>query len=53
MLEGRTRYQALEIDGKVLINDGTGNRGEIVKVKIGQNFEYDLLGEIVKNESTE
>lgn len=44
MLEGRTCGQALEIDGKVLINDGTGERGEIVKVKVEQNFEYDLLG---------
>lgn len=46
MLEGRTMFQALEIDGKVLINDGTANRGEIVKVLISQNFEYDLLGAI-------
>ncbi len=46
MLEGRTMFQALEIDGKVLINDGTGNRGDVVKVIISQNFEYDLLGAI-------
>lgn len=52
MLEGRTRYQAFDIDGKVLINDGTGNIGEIVKVKIEQNFDYDLLGGIVENEFT-
>lgn len=50
MLEGRTCGQALEIDGKVLINDGTGEKGEIVKVKIEQNFDYDLLGGIVENE---
>ena len=52
MLEGRTYGQALEIDGKVLINDGTGERGEIVKVRIEQNFDYDLLGGIVENELT-
>lgn len=50
MLEGRTRGQALEIDGKVLTNDGEARQGEIVRVKIEQNFEYDLLGPIVKNE---
>ncbi|BDU49989.1 30S ribosomal protein S12 methylthiotransferase RimO [Haliovirga abyssi] len=52
MLEGRTCGQAPEIDGKVLINDGTGERGEIVKVKIEQNFDYDLLGGIIENEFT-
>ena len=50
MLEGRTRGQALEIDGKVLTNDGTAKSGEVVKVRIEQNFEYDLLGAIVENE---
>ena len=50
MLEGRTKGQALEIDGKVLTNDGTGKPGEIVKVLVEQNFEYDLLGPIIRNE---
>lgn len=50
MLEGRTRGQALEIDGKVLTTDGTAKQGEIVKVKIEQNFEYDYIGAIVENE---
>ena len=49
MLEGRTRGQALEIDGKVLTNDGIAKPGEIVMVKVEQNFNYDLLGPIVKN----
>ena len=49
MLEGRTKGQALEIDGKVLTNDGTGKPGEIVKVLVEQNFEYDLLGPIIRN----
>ena len=39
MLEGRTKGQAFDIDGKVLTNDGTAQSGEIVKVKIEQNFE--------------
>lgn len=50
MLEGRTKGQALEIDGKVLTNDGTAKVGEIVTVEIEQNFDYDLLGPIVANE---
>jgi ribosomal protein S12 methylthiotransferase len=50
MLEGRTRGQALEIDGKVLTNDGTAKPGDIVKVKIEQNFDYDFIGPIVSEE---
>lgn len=50
LLEGRTRGQALEIDGKVLTTDGTAKPGEIVKVKFEENFEYDFVGPIVENE---
>ena len=50
MLEGRSRGQALEIDGKFLTNDGTAKQGEIVKVRVEQNFEYDFVGPIVANE---
>lgn len=50
LLEGRTRGQALEIDGKVLTTDGVAKAGEIVKVRIEQNFEYDFVGVIVENE---
>ena len=50
LLEGRTKGQALEIDGKVLTNDGTAKPGEIVRVKLEQNFDYDFIGPIVENE---
>ena len=50
LLEGSTRGQALVIDGKVLTTDGTAKPGEIVKVKVEQNFEYDFVGPIVENE---
>lgn len=50
MLEGRTRGQALEIDGKVLTNDGTAKAGDIVKVRIEQNFQYDFIGPIIEEE---
>lgn len=47
LLEGRTRYQAPEVDGCVLINDGIANPGDIVQVKITDAQVYDLIGEIV------
>jgi ribosomal protein S12 methylthiotransferase len=47
LLQGRTSQQAPEIDGVVLINDGQANRGDIVKVRITDSMEYDLIGEIV------
>ncbi len=50
LLEGRIRSQAPEIDGRLLIND-TGGRdvrpGEMVKVKISEAYDYDLVGGIV------
>lgn len=50
MLEGRMRSQALEIDGKVLTSDGTAEVGDIVKVKLEQNFQYDFIGPIIEEE---
>ncbi len=47
LLEGRTRYQAPEVDGCVYINDGVANPGDIVKVKISETQIYDLVGGIV------
>jgi ribosomal protein S12 methylthiotransferase len=47
LLQGRSSQQAPEIDGVVLINDGKANIGDIVKVKITDSMEYDLIGEIV------
>ncbi|MGF6905961.1 30S ribosomal protein S12 methylthiotransferase RimO [Fusobacterium sp. PH5-44] len=47
LLEGRSQSQAYDIDGKILINDGSGISGEIVKVKIEQSFDYDFIGHIV------
>jgi len=47
LLQGRSSQQAPDIDGVVLINDGQANIGDIVKVKITDSMEYDLIGEIV------
>lgn len=47
LLEGRTRFQAPDIDGCVYITDGTANPGDIVQVRINEAQIYDLVGEIV------
>lgn len=47
LLEGRTRFQAPEIDGVVYITSGLAMAGDIVDVTITEAFEYDLAGEIV------
>ncbi|RUM41415.1 MAG: 30S ribosomal protein S12 methylthiotransferase RimO [Desulfocapsa sp.] len=47
LLEGRSAYQAPEIDGCVLINDGIANPGEIVQVQITEAQTYDLVGGVV------
>ncbi len=47
LLQGRTRYQAPEVDGCVLINDGIARPGDIVSVTISEAQVYDLVGGIV------
>jgi ribosomal protein S12 methylthiotransferase len=47
LLQGRSWMQAPEIDGVVYINDGHAEVGEIVKVKITESHDYDLVGHIV------
>ena len=51
LLEGRLKRQAPEIDGKLLINaapDGFVPRpGAVVKVRVTEAHDYDLVGRIV------
>jgi ribosomal protein S12 methylthiotransferase len=47
LLEGRSRFQAPEIDGCVYINEGTAQSGEIVNVQVTESHPYDLVGKIV------
>ncbi|MEW6056223.1 MAG: 30S ribosomal protein S12 methylthiotransferase RimO [Bdellovibrionota bacterium] len=47
LLKGRHTGQAPEIDGQVLINDGTARPGDLVRVKITETLPYDLVGEII------
>ena len=51
LLQGRTSQQAPDIDGVVLINDGTASVGEIVPVLISEAHDYDLVGGIVPQAS--
>jgi len=48
LLEGRTRYQAPEVDGCVYINEGTATPGDIVRVRITDSQVYDLIGGIIE-----
>jgi len=46
-LEGRTSFQAPDIDGMVYINKGVAEPGTFVHVQITEAYEYDLVGAIV------
>ena len=45
LLEGRTRFQAPEVDGVIYITDGRPVIGEINLVKVTEAHPYDLVGE--------
>ncbi len=47
LLEGRTRFQAPEIDGCVYIAEGQCHSGDLVTVEITEAHPYDLVGHIV------
>ncbi len=46
--DGRTEYDAPEIDNGVLITKGEASTGDIVPVRITEVTEYDLIGTIEK-----
>ena len=46
LLKGRTQAMAPDVDGQVLINEGHGQVGNIVPVKIREAHTYDLIGMI-------
>jgi len=47
LLVGRNAFQAPDIDGVTYINAGQANVGDMVKVKITDAMDYDLVGEII------
>jgi len=49
LLSGRTATMAPEVDGQVLINEGTAVVGDIVPVRITEAHTYDLVGGIQRD----
>lgn len=47
LLRGRTAAQAPEVDGSVLINDGSAEPGSFVTCEVTEAHPYDLVGRIV------
>jgi ribosomal protein S12 methylthiotransferase len=47
LLSGRAAAMAPDVDGQVLINEGSGTVGEIAPVQITEAHTYDLVGRIV------
>jgi len=47
LLVGRTRGQAREVDGQVLLNDGFAEAGRLVTAEITDTAGYDLVGAIL------
>lgn len=47
LLEGRTRFQAPEIDGCIYITAGTADAGDITEVRVTEAHTYDLIGELL------
>ncbi len=50
LLSGRTATMAPDVDGQVLINEGSGIAGEIVPVRITEAHTYDLVGRIANGD---
>lgn len=51
LLKGRSSRQAPDIDGQVYITAGNAMVGDIVTLRITDSSDYDLIGEIVPEES--
>ncbi len=51
LLEGRTRYQAPDIDGCVYINEGHVQAGDIAEVYISEAQQYDLIGGVIESDT--
>lgn len=51
LLRGRSIRQAPDVDGLVYITAGQAQVGDIVELRITDSSEYDLIGEIIEEES--
>jgi ribosomal protein S12 methylthiotransferase len=47
LLKARLSTQAPEIDGSVILNDGTGQPGEFVTCQITEAHAYDLVARVI------
>lgn len=47
LLQGRTEFQAPDIDGVTYINDGEAKAGDFYWVEITDTYDYDLVGRVV------
>lgn len=47
LLQGRSQFQGVDVDGVVLINEGEANQGEFRDVEITEAHPYDLVGRIL------
>jgi len=47
LLKGRAVFQAPDVDGHIIINEGTADFGSLYDVEIVDAMEYDLVGRIV------
>ena len=47
LLRGRHQGQAPEVDGEILITEGTYRPGEIIPVTIEETFDYDMAGRVM------
>jgi ribosomal protein S12 methylthiotransferase len=47
LLKGRSSRQAPDVDGLVYITAGNANVGDIIRLKITDSSDYDLIGEII------
>ncbi len=47
VMEGRHMGQAPDIDGKVYLSGGEVHAGEMVRVRVSQASDYDLVGEVI------
>jgi len=47
LLKGRSSRQAPDVDGLVYITAGNANVGDIVRLRITDSSDYDLIGEII------
>ncbi len=47
LLRGRAPFQAPEIDGQILIADGTAEAGTFVTAEVVESHDYDLVVHLV------